>query len=256
LLPIALAFVFILSGGEGDGGDRKGARQRVNARWGYAALVALFAVTILLTYSRGALFLGVPASVSFVMLVLYLQSHHLSRRARMAIGATAVITGIAILPFLNSERTWSLFQAGTGTGFFRVAVWTSAVQMIRDHPLLGVGLDNFLYEYPKYNLPEAWREPKLSHPHNVVLDFWVRLGIGGVLILIWMLAAFYKQAWSVFKGSWDVYLRALMLGLMASVVNMLAHGLIDAAYFVVDLAYVFMLTLVLTQVSAQTVEKR
>ena len=78
--------------------------------------------------------------------------------------------------------------------------------MLRDHPLLGVGLDNFLYEYPKYILPEAWREPNLSHPHNIVLDFWVRLGIGGVFILFWLLAAFYKQAWSVFKRSGDLYL--------------------------------------------------
>ncbi len=231
LLPIALAFAFLL--------------KETRTRMIYAGIVALFAVTILLTYSRGALFLGVPASVLFVLSVLYLQSHHLSRRAWLAIGATGVIAGIAIIPFLNSERTWSLFQTGTGTGFFRVAVWTSAVNMIRDHVLLGVGLDNFLYEYPKYILPDAWREPNLSHPHNFVLDFWARLGLGGLVIFLWMLLAFYQRAWKNFTTTRDVYTRALMLGLMASVVNMLAHGLIDAAYFVVDLAYLFMLTLAL-----------
>lgn len=256
LLPIALAFVFKLRGQADDpgAGDHGSAFQRAIARWGYAALVALFGVTIVLTYSRGALFLGVPASVGFVMLVLYLRSHQLSPRARWAIGATALLVGVALLPFLNSERAGSWFQTGTGTGFFRLAVWTSAVNMIRDHPLLGVGLDNFLYEYPKYILPEAWREPNLSHPHNIILDFWVRLGIGGVLVLLWLLAAFYQRAWRVFKSSRQMYLRALMLGLMASVVNMLAHGLIDAAYFVVDLAFVFLLTLAFTQVAAQAAE--
>lgn len=119
--------------------------------------------------------------------------------------------------------------------------------MIRDHPWLGVGLDNFLYEYPKYILPEAWREPNLSHPHNFVLDFWVRLGIGGLLIFLWMVGAFFKRAWGTFTTTGDVYVRALMLGLMGSVVDMLAHGLIDAAFFVVDLAYVFLLTLALAQ---------
>ncbi len=240
LLPIALALTLMLRG--------------VQTRWVYAGLVALFGVTILLTYSRGALFFGVPASVMFVLLVLYFQSHHLSRRVWFVIGAAALVVSIALIPFLLSERFMSLFQTGTGTGFFRIALWTSAVQMIRDHPLLGVGLDNFLYEYPKYILPEAWREPNLSHPHNFVLDFWVRLGIGGLGIFVWMLVAFFKRAWENFTrwvatepGSvaTHLYPRALMLGLMASVVNMLAHGLMDASFFVVDLAYVFMLMLAL-----------
>lgn len=243
LLPLALAFAFLLQP------DMRGARwwSHINPRLVYAALVGLFAVTILLTYSRGALFLGVPASVLFVMVVLFTQSHRLSRRAWLAIGATVVIAGIAIIPFLFSERTWSLFQTGTGTGFFRIAVWTSAVNMIRDHPFLGVGLDNFLYEYPKYILPEAWREPNLSHPHNFILDFWVRLGIGGVIIFLWMVIAFFRRAWRSMTTATDNYVRALMLGLMGSVVAMLAHGLIDASFFVIDLAYVFLVTLALAQ---------
>jgi O-antigen ligase len=179
---------------------------------------------------------------------LFARAHPLSRRARIAIVAALVLVALALAPFLATERFQSLFQTGTGTGFFRLALWTSAVNMIGDHPVLGVGLDNFLYEYPKYILPEAWREPNLSHPHNVLLDFWVRLGIGGVLVLVWMLAAFFRRAWETFRTTEDVYTRALMLGLLASMVDFLAHGVIDAAYFVVDLAFVFMLTLALAQV--------
>ena len=255
LLPLALAFALLLRGG---GGDHKGAPLRNYTRWIYGGLVALFAVTIVLTYSRGAIFFGVPASVLFVLLVLYFQAHHLARRAWFVIGAAALVVSIALIPFVLSERFMSLFQTGTGTGFFRIALWTSAVNMIRDHPLLGVGLDNFLYEYPKYILPEAWREPNLSHPHNFVLDFWVRLGIGGLAIFIWMLIAFFKRAWENFmelsrNGTrFRSYPTALMLGLMASVVNMLAHGLIDASFFVVDLAYVFMLTLALVATRVAT----
>lgn len=233
LLPIALSLVVLW----------RGAR----ARWVYAVLVILFAVTIFLTFSRGAILLGVPAAVFFILIVLFSQSHHLSRRAWLVVGAALLLGALALIPLLLSERGQSFFQTGTGTAFFRVAVWTSALNMIRDHPLLGVGLDNFLYEYPKYILPEAWREPNLSHPHNFILDFWVRLGVGGLLIFLWMLLLFFKRAWHTFKTTPDNYTRALLLGLMASVVNMLAHGLIDAAYFVVDLAYLFFLTLALAQ---------
>jgi hypothetical protein len=233
LLPLGLAFALLW--------------REPRARFVYAAMVVLFGATILLTYSRGALLLGVPASVVFVLVAAYWQGHRLSSRAWGAMVAVLIVSAFALLWFVTTERFQSLFQPGTGTGFFRVAVWTSAVNMIRDHPLLGVGLDNFLYEYPKYILPDAWREPNLSHPHNFILDFWTRLGIFGVAILFALLVLFYRRAWKVFTTTDTLYTRALMLGLMASMVNFLAHGLIDAAYFYVDLAYVFWLTMFLAQ---------
>ena len=48
--------------------------------------------------------------------------------------------------------------------------------MARDNWLFGVGPDNFLTHYRAYMLPEAWREPNISHPHNLLLDAWVSLG--------------------------------------------------------------------------------
>lgn len=236
LFPLALVFALLLAG---------------RARWVYAALAALFGLTIYLTYSRGALLLGIPASLLFILIVLLTKSGLWSRTTRVVLVAVAVIAAVALLPVASTARFQSLFQSGTGTGFFRVAVWTSALQMIRDHPFWGVGLDNFLYEYPKYILPEAWREPNLSHPHNLVLDFWVSLGILGVVVLVWVLVEFFRRAWRLFTLTADssisenVWVRALALGLMASMVDFIAHGMIDSAYFVIDLAYVFVLSLAL-----------
>ncbi|MCX7840945.1 MAG: O-antigen ligase family protein [Anaerolineae bacterium] len=175
--------------------------------------------------------MGIVAGLAFIALF--------DRRARIVVGVLLVIGIIAAIPFLQTERAQSLFQIGTGTGFFRLSVWDSALRMIRDHPILGVGLDNFLYEYPKYINPDAWREPNLSHPHNIVLDFWVRLGVAGVGVLAWMVFAFYRQGIRASRGN----ARALAIGLMASMTAALAHGLIDAAYFYVDLAFVWMMTL-------------
>jgi len=115
--------------------------------------------------------------------------------------------------------------------------------MIRDHPLFGVGLDNFLYQYPRYMLPEAWQEPDLSHPHNLILDWWIRLGVLGVVALIWLEVAFFKVALHLYRSPEDEGMRVLSLGLMASMVDFLAHGLVDNSYFLVDLAFIFCLTL-------------
>jgi len=199
----------------------------------YALAALPIALCLYLTYSRGA-WLGIVAGLAIIGLAS-------GRRARLAIIALLIVGAVAVIPFLQTERGQSLFQIGMGTGFFRVSVWESAVAMIRDQPVLGVGLDNFLYEYPKYMNPEAWREPNLSHPHNIVLDFWVRLGIGGVIVLGWMVFEFYRRGW---KGLRELEgnERTLAAGLIASMTAALAHGLIDSAYFNVDLAFVFMLT--------------
>ncbi|MDE3087963.1 MAG: O-antigen ligase family protein, partial [Chloroflexota bacterium] len=195
----------------------------------YALAAIPIALAWYLTYSRGA-WLGVAAG----LLLIGLMS---GRRVRLTIAALVVVGVIALIPFSQTERFKSLFQEGTGTGFFRISVWQSGIAMIRDHPLFGVGLDNFLYEYPKYIQPDAWREPNLAHPHNIVLDFWVRMGVLGVVALVWFLYEFYRAGFHELAGT----NRALVLGLMASMTAALAHGMIDAAYFYVDLAFVWML---------------
>jgi len=119
--------------------------------------------------------------------------------------------------------------------------------MVRDHPILGVGLDNFLYQYRgRYMFPEAWAEPNLSHPHNVILDYAVRMGLLGLAAGIWLQTVFWHAALPLRKLR-DPLNRALAIGLMASMTDFLAHGLVDAAYFVPDLAYVFFITLAMVQ---------
>jgi len=86
-------------------------------------------------------------------------------------------------------------------------------------------------------LPEAWQEPNLSHPHNLVLDFGTSLGIGGIVIIVWLQVQFWSQAWAAYQKQPN----PLLLGLMGSMIIILAHGLVDHAYFLVDLAFAFFL---------------
>ncbi len=200
----------------------------------YPLAALTIAAALYFTFSRGAWLLGLPAGI---IALGWLGG----TRARLAVIALGVIGAVLLIPFLQTERAQSLFQSGTGTGFFRVSVWQSAIAMIRDHPFLGVGLDNFLYEYPKYMNPEAWREPNLSHPHNIVLDFWARLGVLGVVVLGWIVVEFCRRGLRELRELGTE--RAVVVGLMASITAALAHGLIDAAFFYVDLGFVWMLCL-------------
>jgi O-antigen ligase len=119
--------------------------------------------------------------------------------------------------------------------------------MLRDHPWLGVGPDNFLYQYRgRYILPAAWQEPDLSHPHDVFLDYGCRLGFVGLAAGLWLQVVFWRLALPL-RCLLDRDRRALALGLMALMVSFLAHGLVDASYFVIDLAFAFFMTLGVVQ---------
>jgi O-antigen ligase len=101
-----------------------------------------------------------------------------------------------------------------------------------------------LYTYrDSYIRPDAVYDRDLSHPHNVLLDFWVRLGIGGVLLLIVGQIVFWRACLSLL-AAWqnrDAMARALIIGAMGAMAALLAHGLIDNSVYVLDLVYIFML---------------
>ena len=167
------------------------------------------------------------------------------RRALWVELAAVVLVGLLVVPFAFTERFQSILNLRAGTAFFRLKLWRSALAMIGDHPLTGVGMDNFLYYYrSRYVLPSAWGELDLSHPHNLILDAWTRLGIGGVIVMAWLCFTFSRSVWRQLHAATGDR-RALLLGLLAAMVAVLAHGLVDHAVFLVDLSFVFALILAL-----------
>jgi len=205
-------------------------------RWLYGAAAALMAALLVLTFSRGALLLGVPAA----MLALAL----LRGRRTTWLLAGGALAGIALLVgVLGVERFASLADPSQGTTFLRLSLWRSAWAMAQDHPLWGVGPDNFLYYYGDYILPGAEVDRFLSHPHNLLLDFWLRLGAGGAAILVVLLAGYARRAWRILRSAAGSRDWAMAAGLTAGMAAALAHGAADAFFFVPELALWCMLAL-------------
>lgn len=226
-----------------------GSPRHAMRRWSYGLALLINMAALLLTFSRGALWLGLPAAVLFIGVM----------RGRRVLAAALVALGVVVasaLPLLGSDRLRLLFSGESGTSFFRLRVWQSAWTMLREHPWLGVGPDNFLYQYrTRYMLPDAWQEPNLSHPHNILLDLATRLGVGSLALFLWLQVSFWRLALPLYRTLGEGHRRALMLGLMASMLAGLAHGLVDHALFLVDLAYIFCLTLAVVANTALDIEQ-
>ncbi len=211
--------------------------------------LVIMVVAVLLTQSAGALLFGLPAAFAVVLIVWDWKRGLLLT----GLGVLAIVLAILFVP-----RVQSAFSGDRESSLARVNVWTSAANLIRERPITGAGLDQFLYLYrSRYILPDAYKEPDLSHPHNMILDFWVSLGVFGLVLLVLLQLGFWRTVISARRrlGS-DILGLALCAGLCGAMADFLAHGLIDNSYFVVDLAYVFCLCcgLALRLVNANPVE--
>jgi putative inorganic carbon (hco3(-)) transporter len=214
----------------------------------YGVATVLIALAIFLTYSRGAWIVGVPASLLFLAALR-------GRRTLVLATGILVLVGALVLLLAGVGRLTSLLDTAGGTTFFRLQLWQSSWAMIRDHPLLGVGLDNFLYHYRTYYvLPTAWEEFNLSHPHNLVFDFWLRLGVPGLAAFLWVMVSFFQKGFITYRLLPQGNERLLTLGMMAGMVNLVAHGLVDNAFFLVDLAFALVLMLAVVQAVADELQ--
>lgn len=192
-------------------------------------------VAIALSQSAGALFIGVPVAVAATLLAAY------GKRAVLPLGALVILGGVAVMLAAQMPRFERLLSLDEGTNFYRIRVWESAINAIEDHPVTGLGLDQFLYQFRgEYIIPDAWEEPNLSHPHNIILDFWTRLGLPGVIWFIGLLLVLAQKAWRNRRS-------AIMVGVIGSFAGLLAHGMIDNSIYVLDLVIVFMLMLGIVQ---------
>jgi O-antigen ligase len=202
-------------------------------RTAYGLALIPLTVALVLSFSRGALLVALPAAI-------LVMGWRAGGRFRWAALTLVLIGAVAMIPLLRVPRFAALLDLGQGTTFFRLKLWRSTVSMIREHPIFGVGPGNFLTAYrTRYVLPVAWEEFNLGHAHNILLDHWTRLGLLGVAAGVVVQVAFWR---TLGRGSRD---KALRLGLAGSMAALLAHGLVDNAIFAPDLALAFFLVLAL-----------
>lgn len=196
----------------------------------------LMLAAFVLTQSVGGIFIGLPAALAAVLLLAY------GRKAVLYLVLVGFVAALAFgLAASQSDRFGRALDFTDGTNFYRIRVMQSAAQIIAERPLTGLGLDQFLYAFrDTYIYPDAWPEPDLSHPHNFLLDFWVRLGIGGALLSIGFIAsAVHLTARSARVARYRPFWNWMVLGIAGAFAYTIAHGLLDNSIFVIDLIFVF-----------------
>ena len=226
-IPVALGFLLLP------------VERRMRAFAG-VSLVIMFPA-MLLTQSVGAILLGIPAGLVVISLARF------ERKSIAPLIGAGLLGGVAFAILTRaSARFANAIDFSSGTNFFRLRLWESTLAIIRERPLTGIGMDQFLYYVGgQYLKPDAIWDRDQSHPHNFLLDFWTRLSVFGLLAFLVIQLLFWRSAINLWRRlrRGDALLFAMLLALMGSMAGLLAHGLIDNSVFVVDLAYIFMFQL-------------
>ena len=96
----------------------------------------------------------------------------------------------------------------------RFLMWKSAVHVIEDNPLMGVGFGNYEAAYQeKYILAEA-KERFQGHTHNVYLQFWSETGLPGLILFCGLFGYILYWSWLRAKHFYGLIIFSATLGLM------------------------------------------
>ena len=122
--------------------------------------------------------------------------------------------------------------------------WQETLLMLKEHWFFGAGLNGYQTLFAQYH-QITWLEIFL-YPHNIFLNFWVELGILGLLLFLVFIYLITKDLKQLFLAkhylAWPLCLSWLVV---------FVQGLVDAPYFKNDLSLLFFLLLSLTIVSTQ-----
>jgi putative inorganic carbon (HCO3(-)) transporter len=129
-------------------------------------------------------------------------------------------------------RVFRLFVGrGDSSNNFRMNVWASVVEMIRDRPILGIGPGNNAFNkvYPQYMRP---RFSALS-AYSIFLEVLVETGFIGFACFLWLLVVTFNQGVQQLRR-----MRALanpdgfwLIGAIAAMTGILSHGFVDTVWY-------------------------
>jgi putative inorganic carbon (HCO3(-)) transporter len=185
----------------------------------YGLLSAMSFANLLVSFSRNAL-LGLIAG--FLLLIMFYSYKFI----------IAFIISLGLALFIPVTRMRIFQIADMSQNESRLKIWKTAIYMIQDHFLLGVGNGNFYSEYGIYvkkhpELVDTYDLTQVLHPHNIFLKIQSELGILGSLAFIGILFSNFRDLIKFIKSEKNPFLYLFYKGMIISFVVFMLMNLID-----------------------------
>ena len=212
LIPVILALVFSKTG------------KRFRMFFFIVFLMGLAAMV--LTFSRGG-WLSISLAIAYMLYVL-IRKRKVKNLVPMIVAIVMVATMMMIfaLPVISHRLT----QDDYGTAFSRITLMEVAFEIIRTHPLIGVGLNNYVDVMRDYDTTEEKVTFVYPAPvHNIYLLLASEVGILGLLAFIWFVLSLLRLGAYGMTSPDDLQF-FLSLGLTTGFLAFLIHGMVNMMY--------------------------
>ncbi len=203
MLVLAVLLAFLLA-----------SKSRPKWTWAAAGLISL---SLLLAFTRGV-WMGCVAALVYLL-------WRLKRRWVLVVPAALVLLYF-LSPALVQVRVRSMFSPQSeSSNRARVLMTRTGLNMIRDHPLFGVGPEGVKYHFDIYRprplgpTPDAY----YAHLHSNYLQIAAERGLPCLAFFLWMLLAALRHNWRLATRVAAEF-RYIPLGIAAAIVAVLVAG--------------------------------
>ena len=234
--------------------------------WSHGFMVSLLILTtsislatIYLTRSYSG-YLGLAAGILILLILLP------TKKKSLKTDIIIILTALSII-FIYTQRNNPKIQAltnfkGRTAIHSRIQIWKTSYNIIKDNPIIGIGLGNFNNAYTNYlliSVPDPL-EYNVIKPHNLYLNLWLETGILGLIAFLWLIIVFYKEnkkylTSNISHPTSDVRCKMLDVGVYAAMTALLIQGLFDTPYFKNDLSLIFWLLIGLAIINRKLVRE-
>ena len=190
--------------------------EKVKKRWIYIGLAIFQFIGLFLTQTRGAL-VGVIAGIgvgAITWVWFNRKSSHGKRGVWVLVILVVLAAGLFGLGSLGKKGTtiYRITHLRDTNTSARLVQWKIALRGFKEHPLLGVGSENYLYIGNKYYDPELYKYDRswFDKPHNYPLEVLVTNGVFGFAAYLLL---FVFSIWSV----WRAFRNELLSSMEASI---------------------------------------
>jgi len=203
-------------------------------------LISLFSfivlIGIILTYSRPTLLA--------VYIALFLLG--IVRKDKVLITLLIIFTLISPFILPKSVKDWAKQVNYNPLRFMcnddRIAIYRNSFNMIKHHPIIGVGANTYMKNYKIYKESPEYRNIVTAdylYAHNNFLHMAAEIGLIGLGVFIWLLYKLFRECINIYKQLDDHFLKMVSLTLSTCLVAFLINGLTESSLYSSRVAMIF-----------------
>lgn len=211
-------------------------REKGKQRYLNIFLLVIILISILLSLTRNV-WVGILVSI-FIFIVFYFRK----KPVIPVVLIISLIIFLIILPGSIKRRAFSIFDINNETNKDRFYMAYTAIEIIKDHPLTGVGADNVKKVFREYRHPDANKDN--PHLHNNFLQIVAERGIITLTVFIIFFLTLLSDLFRLIKNG-NSHERTLSVAVFFLVTGFLTAGMFEYNFGDSEIKFVlfFFLTL-------------